>query len=84
MSQVNLPGNLGQIKGLLQGSIAAAYHHYGLVPEKEAVAGGAVGNPPAVIIQFPGNLELTGAAPGGQNHAWALSWSPLARRTVDN
>ncbi|VTR68443.1 conserved hypothetical protein [Desulfosarcina cetonica] len=79
VGDVNLLTELGQIECLLGGTVAAADDDHGLAPEKEAVAGGAIGNALAVKLPFAGNVEFPGAAAGSQNHGMGLEGIPVGQ-----
>ena len=72
MSDVDLFGQLGQVKRLFRSRIAAAHDDHSLVSEEKPVAHRAIRNAFAVIVIFPRDTQLARAAAGAQNHGMGL------------
>ena len=72
MDDRDLVGVTRQEKRFFHGGVPSADHDDVFVPVERAVAGGAVGDPPPDELVFPGDAELPGLAPGGDDHGAGL------------
>ena len=78
-----MPGKFGEEDAFFRRCVAAAHNKYVLAGEKLAVAGGAVGDAPALVFFFTLKTHLSGMRAGSQQNAEALKISPPGANRLD-
>ena len=72
MSDIDFGRQLGQIKCLFTGTVAAAHNNHLFASEKETVANGTIRDSLAVKVILAGNTQLARRPAGGQNDGMGL------------